>query len=154
MLDGPILGQERRRKEILKVLSLPIKNWVLHMSASGDHTIVTMDLCSILYYRLKAVGIQLLIRVKPLCVCTCACALSHVWLFCDSMDYSLSGPSIHEILQARTLEWVAIFSSRDLPDPGIKPESSAPSALIDGFFTTVPPRKPELNKYSALVNDS
>ena len=48
------------------------------MSASGDHTIVTMDLCSILYHRLKAVGIQLLIRVKPLCVCTHACALSHV----------------------------------------------------------------------------
>ena len=31
---------------------------------------------------------------------------------CDSMDYSLSGSSVHEILQARTLEWVAISSSR------------------------------------------
>ena len=73
---------------------------------------------------------------------------------CDPMDYSLPGPSVPGILQARTLEWVAIFSSRDLPDPGIKSDSSAPSALADGFFTTVPPRKPELNKYSAVVNDS
>ena len=31
---------------------------------------------------------------------------------CDPMDCSLPGFSIHEILQARTLEWVAIsFSS-------------------------------------------
>ena len=27
---------------------------------------------------------------------------------CDSMDFSLPGFSIHGILQARTLEWVAI----------------------------------------------
>ena len=29
------------------------------------------------------------------------------------------------ISQARILEWVAISSSRDLPDPGIEPESPA-----------------------------
>ena len=73
---------------------------------------------------------------------------------CDPMDYNPPGPSVHGILQVRTLEWVAVFSSRDLPDPGIKPESSAPSALGDGFFTTVLPGKPELNKYSAVLNDS
>ena len=27
---------------------------------------------------------------------------------CDPMDYSLSGPSVHGILQARILEWVAV----------------------------------------------
>ena len=32
-----------------------------------------------------------------------------------------------------------------LPDPGIKP---APPALADGFFTTEPPGKPELQLYS------
>ena len=31
---------------------------------------------------------------------------------CDPMDCSLSGSSVHEILQARVLEWLAIFLSR------------------------------------------
>ena len=31
---------------------------------------------------------------------------------CDLMDYSLAGSFVHGILQARTLEWVAISSSR------------------------------------------
>ena len=35
----------------------------------------------------------------------------------DPMDCSLPG-SIHEIFQARILEWVAISSPEDLPDPG------------------------------------
>ena len=30
---------------------------------------------------------------------------------CDPMDYSLSGPSVLEILQARILEWVAFSFS-------------------------------------------
>ena len=44
---------------------------------------------------------------------------------CDPMDYSPPGSSVHGIFQARVLEWVAIFSSRDLPNPGIKPGSPA-----------------------------
>ena len=39
------------------------------------------------------------------------------------MDCSPPGSSAHGILQARTLEWVAILFSRDLPDPGIEPRS-------------------------------
>ena len=33
-------------------------------------------------------------------------------ILCDSMDYSLPGSSVHKILQARMLEWVAIPFSR------------------------------------------
>ena len=51
--------------------------------------------------------------------------LSLVQLFCDPMDCSLPGSSVHEILQARILEWVAISFSKDLPDPGIKLASPA-----------------------------
>ena len=41
--------------------------------------------------------------------------LSHVW-FCDPMDCSLPGSSVHGIFQARVLEWVAIsFSRRSSP---------------------------------------
>ena len=41
------------------------------------------------------------------------------------MDSSLPGSSVHGILQARILEWVAIPFSGDLPDPGIEPWSPA-----------------------------
>ena len=58
---------------------------------------------------------------------------------CDPMDCSPPGSSVHGILQARILEWVAIPSSGDLPDPGIKPRSPALSALEGGFFTTSAP---------------
>ena len=43
----------------------------------------------------------------------------------DPMDCSLPGSSVHGILQARILEWVAMPSSRSLPDPGIEPRSLA-----------------------------
>ena len=38
--------------------------------------------------------------------------VSHVRFFCDTMDCSLPGSSIHGIFQARILEWVAISLSR------------------------------------------
>ena len=42
----------------------------------------------------------------------CACVLSHIQLFCDpSMDCSPPGSSVHGILHARILEWVAISFS-------------------------------------------
>ena len=37
--------------------------------------------------------------------------------------------------QARTLEWVAVPSPGDLPDPAIEPASLTPPALAGGFFT-------------------
>ena len=57
---------------------------------------------------------------------------------CDPMDYGPSGSSVHGISQARTLEWVAISFSGDLPDPGIKPESPALQA------DSLPPESPEI----------
>ena len=39
-------------------------------------------------------------------VCVCVCELCPT--LCDPMTYSLSGSSVHGILQARILEWVAI----------------------------------------------
>ena len=42
------------------------------------------------------------------------------WTLCDPMDYT-----VHGILQARILEWVAVPFSRDLPNPGIKPRFPA-----------------------------
>ena len=39
---------------------------------------------------------------------------------CDPMDWGPPGSSVHEILQARILEWVAISLSGNLPNPGIE----------------------------------
>ena len=57
-------------------------------------------------------------------------------MLCDLVDLNLPGSSVHGILQAGTLEWVAISSSGDLPNPGIEPGSLMSPALAGGFFTT------------------
>ena len=50
--------------------------------------------------------------IPLLCVCVCVLVmLSHVQL-CNAMDCSPPGSSVHGILQARILEWVAISFSR------------------------------------------
>ena len=46
------------------------------------------------------------------CVCMNAKLLQLCPTLSDAMDHSLSGSSVHEILQARILEWVAMPSSR------------------------------------------
>ena len=38
--------------------------------------------------------------------------------------------TVHGILQARTLEWIAFPFSRDLPNPGIEPRSPALQAIL------------------------
>ena len=60
---------------------------------------------------------------------------------CEPTDCSLLGSSVHGILQARRLKWVAISYSRALPDQGIKPTSLVSPALADWFFSSVPPGK-------------
>ena len=55
---------------------------------------------------------------------------------CDSMDYSPPGLTVHGILQAEVLEWVAMLSSRDLPITGMEPASLTSPALVGRFFTT------------------
>ena len=42
-------------------------------------------------------------------------------ILCDPMDCSSPGSSVHGILQARILEWVAIAFSGDLSDKGSNP---------------------------------
>ena len=49
------------------------------------------------------------------------------------MDHSPPGSSVRGILQARILEWVPISFFRDLPDPGIEPES--PALLADSLLS-------------------
>ena len=48
---------------------------------------------------------------------------------------SLPGSSVHGILQARILEWVAVLLQRIFPTQGLKPPLTS-LALGGGFFTT------------------
>ena len=54
---------------------------------------------------------------------------------CKPMDYT-----VHGILHARILEWVAIPSPGDLPNPGIEPRSPA---LQTNSLPAEPPGKPK-----------
>ena len=79
-----------------------------------------------------------------------ACVQSCLTLY-GPLDCSLPDSSVHGILQARILDWVAISSSGDLPDPGIKPRSLMSPAVAGGFFSTsatweAPQRQPDESK--------
>ena len=54
----------------------------------------------------------------------------------DILDSSLLGSSVHGILQARILEWVAMLSSREPSEP--RPMSLMSPALAGGFFFFFP----------------
>ena len=75
----------------------------------------------------------------------CLCSVTQLCPTLTPMDCSSPDSSVHGIYRARILKWVAIASSRDLPDPGIKPMSPA---LAGGFFTTEPPGKPTVTYFT------
>ena len=71
---------------------------------------------------------------------------------CDPMDCGPLGSSVHGILQARRLEWVAIPFSGDLPDPGIEPRPPAglqADSLPSELLCYPPQSKVKLPKTSA-----
>ena len=71
------------------------------------------------------------------------CLFSRVQSFCDPMDCSPPGSSVHGIFQARILEYVAISSSRGSSQPTDQTHVSCVSFIAGGFFTTEPPKKPQ-----------
>ena len=70
------------------------------------------------------------------CVCVCVHTLS-CSVMSDSLRpqglYSPSGSSLHGILQARILEWVAMHSSRGSSQPRGRTQVSL---MAGGFFTS------------------
>ena len=71
-----------------------LSNWTEMSSISTRWSKTLLDNY---YYRLNS------LKVK---------SLSHVQTLCDSMDYNLPGSSVHGVVQARVLEWIAISFSR------------------------------------------
>ena len=83
--------------------------------------------------------------IRYVCVYVCMSVCVYVLVtqscptFCGHMDCSLSGSSVHRILQARILEWFAIPFARGSSQPG---DWTRVSCIASGFFTTEPPGKP------------
>ena len=70
------------------------------------------------------------------------------FLLCHPMDCNVPGSSVHGILRARILNWVAILPPGDLLGPVVEPAFPMAPALVGGFFTTEPPGKPQTNVIS------
>ena len=70
------------------------------------------------------------------CSCVCARLLQSCPTLCNSMDCSPPGSSVHGILQARRLEWVAMHSSRGASLPRDQTQFSYVSRITGRFFTT------------------
>ena len=66
--------------------------------------------------------------------CLCAMSFQSCLTLCKTMDHSPPGCSVHGMLQAGILEWLAMAG--DLSIPGIEPLSLVSLALANEFFTT------------------
>ena len=72
-------------------------------------------------------------------VCLYVSSLSHVWLFCDPMDCSSPGSSVHGASQQEYWNGLPVPSPGDLPDPEVKPRY--PTLQAD-YLPSEPPGKP------------
>ena len=55
---------------------------------------------------------------------------------CGPVGYSPLASSVQGIFRVRILEWVALPTPGDLPNPGIEPKSLESPALVGRFFTS------------------
>ena len=85
---------------------------------------------------ISAISILVLVHVILLSACARAKLFQSCPALCDSTDCSTAGSSVHGILQARILEWVALPFSRGSSQPWIEPTSLTSPVLAGGFFTT------------------
>ena len=69
----------------------------------------------------------------------CLCMLSHVWFFATPCTIACQ-----ELSRQGYWNGLSFPTPGNLSDPRIKPVSPASSVLAGGFFTTVPPGKPNL----------
>ena len=98
----------------------------------------SLRLCPELYL-LTYIRSQLFLNLNLSCCCLVTKSCQSL---CDPMDCSPPGSSVHGILQARILEWVAISFSRG----SSRPKDQTQVSLIAGrFFTIQPPGKPSLS---------
>ena len=93
------------------------------------------------YYMPSSLYTEMYIRAKLLQSCLT------LW---GPMDCCLPGSSVHGILQARILKWVAMSSSGGSFPPRGRNCISCSSCIAGGFFTTEPPGKPLYVAFQSL----
>ena len=71
-------------------------------------------------------------------------------ILCDHRD-RLPGSSVHEILQARILEWVAMPSSRGSSPPRDQIHISCGYCIAGGFFTAEQPGSPGFSGKKVVI---
>ena len=81
------------------------------------------------------------IHTMEYCVCVHAKLLQSCLTLCDPIDYSPPGSSVHGILQARTLEWLTMPSSRGTSQPRDRTQISCVSCIAGRCFTIEPQGK-------------
>ena len=99
--------------------------WVKHLK-SRKSIKSFIYLVSIIYFCIP-------INFACMYVCVQSCPT-----LCDPMDCSPPGPSVHGILQARILEWIAISYSRGSSRPRNQTWISCISCNAGGLFPTEP----------------
>ena len=88
-----------------------------------------------------------MIPVRALCVQM----LQSCSTLCDPMDHSPLGSSVHGVLQARLLKWIALPSSRGSSWRRDRTGISCISCIADRFFTPEPAGKPRNDPQTSLI---
>ena len=86
-------------------------------------------------------------------ICVSTKSLQSCPNLCNPMNCSPPGSSVHGTLQARTLEWIFMLSSRYFPNSRMELASLKSTTLADVFFTTSPPGKPNIVIKNAICDD-
>ena len=134
-----------------------LRSEVLHFNiGSCVQVLMNSDACAYFFicvgFILDQKFIQFLWKLREIWqiyyfTCLCAMSLQLYPTLCSPMNFSLPGSSVHEILQARILERVAIPFFRGSSWHRDRTWISCASSITGRFFTPEPPWKPILLLY-------
>ena len=109
---------------------------VRKLSSFSEKKLIDISLTNFFCYKTSACLLCLEISLIFQIMWVCAKLLQPCSTVCDPMDHSLPGSSVHGILQARILEWVAMPFSRGSSQPRDWTRVSISPGLAGSFFTT------------------
>ena len=115
----------------LQNLLTRIQRYISYFITEG--TFPTLSLC-------VCVCVCVCERAQCVCVCVCVCVweLNRVRLFATPWTRAHQAPLFIWFSKQEYRSGLTFPVPRDLPNPGIEPESLACSAFTDGFFNTMP----------------